>query len=260
MTRCKACLKNHKKCNHQLGKRILVIPDTQVKPGVPTDHFDHIGLYIAEKRPDVIVHLGDHWDMESLSSYDKGKKCFEGRRYKKDIEAGNKAMERLLSPWASLSSYHPERHFLIGNHEQRMERAVEAQPELEGLIGYHDLQLTGWNVHPFLEVVSIEGIKFSHYFTSGLYGRSVSSAAVLLREAMGSAVMGHTQKVDINIHPKTGAIALMAGVCYQHDEDYLGPQGNACRRQVVMLNECRNGRFDPNFVSLDFLRRKYSSV
>lgn len=258
MNRCKACARNHKKCNHQLGKRILVIPDTQVKVGVPLDHLTHVGLYINEKRPDYIVHLGDHWDMPSLCSYDKGKKTFEGRRYKKDVEVGNRAMDMLLAPWIGDKSYTPEMHFLIGNHEERMERAIELQPELEGLIGYQDLNLNRWQVHPFLEVVTLEGIKFSHYFTSGLYGRSVSSAAVLLREAMGSAVMGHTQKVDINIHPKTGAIALMAGICYQHDEDYLGPQGNACRRQVVMLNECRNGRFDPNFVSLDFLRRKYS--
>ena len=39
------------------------------------------------------MHLGDHWDMASLSSYDKGKRAFENRRYKKDIEAGNVALD-----------------------------------------------------------------------------------------------------------------------------------------------------------------------
>ena len=65
--------------------KIAVIPDTQVKKGVPIDHLLYAGKYIAEKKPDVIVHIGDHWDMPSLSSYDKGKKSFEGRRYKDDI-------------------------------------------------------------------------------------------------------------------------------------------------------------------------------
>ena len=55
----------------------LIIPDTQVKPNTPTEHLKWAGQYAAEKKPDVIVHIGDHWDMESLSSYDKGKKSFE---------------------------------------------------------------------------------------------------------------------------------------------------------------------------------------
>ena len=240
-----------------IGRRILVIPDTQVKPGVPLEHMTWAGKYIAAKQPDVIVHLGDHWDMPSLSSYDKGKRCFEGRRYKADIDVGNEAMDMLTREYRG-GSYQPEEHFLLGNHCQRIERATQLQAELEGVIGFHDLNLAGWTVHPFLEVLSLEGIKFSHYFTTGLMGRPVSSAAVLLRVAAGSAVMGHAQKVDMAVHEKTGAIALMAGVFYQHDEDYLGPQGNNCRRQLVMLNECRAGAFDPMFVSLEYLGKRYA--
>ena len=37
-------------------------------------------------------------DMESLSSYDKGQKSFEGRRYWKDIEAGNEALDAFMAP------------------------------------------------------------------------------------------------------------------------------------------------------------------
>jgi hypothetical protein len=241
-----------------LGRRILVIPDTQVKPGVPVQHLTWAGKYIAEKRPDYIVHLGDHWDMPSLSSYDKGKRSFEGRRYQEDVKAGNHALQLLTREYRGISGYAPEEHFLDGNHEWRIVRATENQAELEGTIGLHHLDRSGWTVHPFLSVLMLEGIKFSHYFTSGLYGRPVSSAAVLLRTAAGSAVMGHTQKVDMAIHEKNGAIALMAGTFYQHNEDYLGPQGNACRRQLVMLNECRDGIFDPMFVSLGYLRGRFS--
>jgi len=43
----------------------LVIPDTQAKPGAPTKHLEWIGRYILDRRPDVVVHLGDHWDMPS---------------------------------------------------------------------------------------------------------------------------------------------------------------------------------------------------
>jgi len=61
--------------------RIVVIPDTQVKPGIDYTYLSFIGKYLVDKKPDIVVHLGDHWDMPSLSSYDIGKKTFEGRRY-----------------------------------------------------------------------------------------------------------------------------------------------------------------------------------
>jgi hypothetical protein len=77
----------------------LIIPDTQAKLGVPTDHLRWIGEYIVERKPDVVIHLGDHADMPSLSSYDVGKRDFEGRRYADDIEASaDKAFDVLCAP------------------------------------------------------------------------------------------------------------------------------------------------------------------
>jgi hypothetical protein len=78
--------------------KILVIPDTQVAPGSDTRHLKWAGKYAAEKKPDIIVHIGDHWDMPSLSIYDVGKKSFEGRQYTKDIEAGNVGMDEFMAP------------------------------------------------------------------------------------------------------------------------------------------------------------------
>jgi len=73
--------------------RHLVIPDTQIKPDKPMDHMLWAGKYACAVKPDTIIHIGDHWDMPSLSSYDVGKKSFEGRRYSADVEAGNEAMQ-----------------------------------------------------------------------------------------------------------------------------------------------------------------------
>lgn len=47
----------------------LVIPDTQAKDGVPNDHLGWIGEYIMDRRPDCIIHLGDHADMPALFSW-----------------------------------------------------------------------------------------------------------------------------------------------------------------------------------------------
>ena len=76
-------------------KKHLVIGDTQVKPGISLAYLSWIGKYIVDKRPDVIVMIGDFADMPSLSSYDTGKKSFEGRTYKADIRAAIKGMDTL---------------------------------------------------------------------------------------------------------------------------------------------------------------------
>src|SRR5437868_3592556 len=54
------------------GKRIMVLPDVQAKPGVDFSFLSRIGQYALDKRPEVIVCIGDFADMPSLSSYDKG--------------------------------------------------------------------------------------------------------------------------------------------------------------------------------------------
>ena len=81
-----------------MKQKIVVIPDTQVKAGVPTDHILAAGKYIAKNEPDVVVVIGDWWDMPSLNRFGS-KKELEGRRIKEDIEVGNEAMDLFLSPY-----------------------------------------------------------------------------------------------------------------------------------------------------------------
>lgn len=251
----------------RLGKMHLIIPDVQAKPGVQLDHLTWIGNYITEKQPDNIICIGDFFDFPSLSSFDKGKLAFEGRRYVEDVKAGRRAMQNLMNPIeaynrVSKEKYKPQLDFTLGNHEQRIIRIADSNPEFFGKFSYDDIALGdyGWRVHDFLKPVTIDGVTYAHYFTSGVMGRPVSSAAALLRERQSSSVMGHVQKTDIAIHPKTGNTALFCGICYLHDEAYLGYQGQGPnnRRQIVVLHEVDDGQFDLMFVSLKFLEKGYS--
>jgi hypothetical protein len=249
--------------------KILVIPDTQVKPGCSVEHLGWVGKYIVDKQPEVIVHLGDHWDMESLSSYDKGTKRAEGKRVQADIQAGNYAMDDLLRPLRQLQKrqyinkkkiYRPRLVFTLGNHENRIERAVNEDAKLDGLLSYKALNLRDWEVHDFLEPVVIEGVAFCHYFTSGVMGRPVTSAKAMLTKKMMSTVMGHVQDRDIAYAKRADGnylTGLFAGICYTHDEAYLNPQTNGSWRGVWMLNEVQDGHFDEMPVSLRFLKERY---
>ena len=250
----------------------LFIPDVQAKEGVPLEHLDWIGQYIVDKRPDVIICVGDFADMPSLSSYDKGKKSFEGRRYTKDIEAANEAMKRLLAPMRAhnerqvvgkRAQYKPRLVMTLGNHEQRIERAVNSQAELEGMMGYKDLPYEDWEVHDFLKPVFIDGVCYTHYMANPMTGKPYGGmASTTLKNVGHSFVVGHAQKLEVATrHLTTGQQqwGIVAGSCYLHDEDYKGYQGNNHWRGVIMLHNVADGSFDPMFVSLDYLRSKYDT-
>jgi len=249
----------------------LIIPDTQVKPGHSVEHLTWAGMYAVEKQPEVIIHIGDHWDMPSLSSYDVGKKSYEGRAYVDDIEAGNMAMDAFMKPIHDYNRkariqkkkrYTPRLVFCIGNHEQRIERAIDSDRKLEGLIGYHHFNLEehGWEVYDFLEPVILDGIAYCHYFTSGVMGRPVSSASLLLKKKHMSCVMGHVQDRDIAFARRADGrhmTGLFAGIYYPHDEEYLSPQTNGSWAGLWMFYNVEDGSFDEKPVSLYSLKERY---
>lgn len=255
-----------------MSKKILVVGDTQCKPDIDLDYMTWIGKYIADKRPDVIVHIGDAFDFPSLSSYDRGKKSFEGRRILADIQAGMKGMENLVKPMHDMQAqqrlskkkvYSPRMVFCSGNHENRFDRVANDMPEFEGLLGMDTLNLEqfGWEVHPFLRPVEIEGIFFVHFLANPMSGKPYAGTAMNILKTVGrSFVVGHRQVLDIAIRPTVDGkhqLGLVNGACYEHNEEYKGETGNNHFRGVVMLHEVEDGFALPMPVSLKYLKGKY---
>lgn len=257
----------------------IVIPDTQIKSGVPLDHLRWIGQYIVDEfagRPFVkIIHLGDHADMPSLSTWDNGKREMEGRRYREDIDAANRGFEVLNAPLKEHNKrqalrhhakWTPECHFILGNHENRITRATSLDAKLDGTIGLGDLNYArlGWNVHEFLRPVNLDGVIYSHYFYAPMTGKPYGGTSIdtRLKNIGHSFTMGHQQTLMYGLRfvDGTSQHGLVAGACYLHDEDYKGPQGNAHWRGIIVKHEVRDGSYDPMFVSLDYLCRKYENM
>lgn len=253
--------------------RILVIPDCQVKEGVPLDHLTWAGKAIVQYRPDVVVNIGDFADMPSLSSHDKaGSKYFEGLRYKNDIEVAKEAMKVLLSPLKSLQStqkrnkekiYKPRLVMCLGNHENRIDRAINNSPVLEGLISTKDLEYENdWEVHAFLQPVFIGGVGFNHYWPVGAMGRPASSASVIISKLHMSCIAGHQQGKQVAYGKRADGkplISIIAGSYYLHDESYMDQLSNRHWRGLVILNDVKDGYFDELFLSIEYLQRKYET-
>jgi hypothetical protein len=253
--------------------RILVIPDAQVKEGVPLDHLTWAGKAIVEYRPDVVVNIGDFADMPSLSTHDvKGSKYFEGLRYKKDIEVTKEAMKMLLAPLKDLQAkqkknkekvYKPRMVLTLGNHENRIDRAVNNNPTLEGLISTKDLEYEkDWEVHGFLRPVFINGVGFNHYWPVGAMGRPAGTASAIINKLHMSCVAGHQQGKQIAYGKRADGkpiCAIIAGSYYLHDEDYMDKLSNRHWRGLLVMNEVQDGHFDEMFLSIEYLERKYKN-
>lgn len=255
------------------GVTHLVIPDSQVRPGVSLEYLRWIGEYIVRKQPEIIIHLGDFCDFESLSSYDKGKKSAEGKRVQADIQASLEGMATLLGPMRKLQEqqkvegvaiYSPRMVLTLGNHEDRLTRHVEANPELHGFLDMSVLEYEkfGWEVVPFLTPININGVNYCHYFPNVMTGRALTGTAQNMLKTIGeSFTMGHRQTLDVATRflPSSGAQqwGLIAGAGYKHSEHYKGVQGNHHWRGIIVKHRVKDGSYDPLFISLDWLESEY---
>jgi hypothetical protein len=241
----------------------FILPDTQVRPGVSTDHLEAAGNYIADKRPDVIIHLGDHWDMHSLSRWDKG-----------NIDAGKKAMERLLAPIEAENRrlkrnkdklYKPRMIFLEGNHEYRIQREADNDPKLQGKLSMADLGVEdyGWERSPFLQPIDVDGILYCHYFVNTMsLKKNVIGGTIdnKLKHIGQSFTMGHQQTLQIGMRWLNNGKCqrgIVSGAFYEHEEPYMGPQGNHHYRGCIMKHEVEDGNYCMMELSLDYLKKEW---
>ena len=251
--------------------KILYIPDCQVKAGVPLEHLTWAGEAICDYRPDVVVNGGDFADMPSLSTHDiKGSKYFEGLRYNIDVSTTKLAMKMLLKPLRDLQEkqkedkhkvYKPRMVLTLGNHENRINRAVNNNPMLDGLVAVKDLGYENdWEVHEFLHPVFINGVGFNHYWPVGAMGRPAATPAAIVSKLHMSCIAGHQQGRSVAYGKRADGqsiCAIIAGSFYQHDEDYMDQLSNKHWRGLVVLNEVEDGHFDEMFLSMEYLKGKY---
>jgi hypothetical protein len=248
-------------------RRHLIIPDAQIRAGLDTTHIGWAAQAIVEYKPEVIVVMGDWFDLPSLSTHDApGSKEAEGRRVKPDIDAGNAAFEQLIAPMRKemkrSKKWKPECHFLFGNHEDRLSRAIFRDPKWEGMLSLESLKTPGFKRHPFLKIVNIDGIKYCHYFPNPFNRNAIGGTIVSRLNNIGATFcQGHQQgflyaSKQYPDHVKHG---IVCGRFYNHHESYRTEDvQNSEWNGILVLNAVHDGDFDLMPLRMDYLRRKYS--
>ncbi len=251
-------------------KKHAFIPDTQITPESDTSHIEAAGTYLADKKPDVIIKAGDWWDMRSLNSYDKpGSFGWEKKSYSDDIKCGWVAMDMFLRNIRQPKGYDPKIIFTVGNHEQRILRAADDPNNIvfRSMLTLESLGLKelGVKVVPFLNIIKLDGILYSHYFNNP---QSLTSNAVAGTIENKLKLIGHSFSMGHQQHRQTGSIytalgerriGLVCGRFYQEDQDYLSPQKNTQSWSgIFMKHEVRRGEYDLMEVSMKYLLKEWS--
>lgn len=247
----------------------LVIPDQHAHPDHHNKRADWLGEFIADIKPDVVINIGDAADLSSLSGYDKGKRSFHGRTYKKDIDSHLDFQERLWNRVRRRKKSMPRAVVLEGNHEHRIERALDMSPELVGTVSFEDLDfrrhyddIVRYNGGT-PGTIKIDGIRYAHYFISGVMGRSIGGehpAYSILTKQFSSGTCGHSHLFDLCIRTDGDGRKVMAshcGVFQDYDADWAGECNKLWTRGVLVKRNVHDGCYDPEWVSIDQLRKAY---
>lgn len=210
--------------------------------------------------------------MPSLCSYDKNKKEFYGRKYRDDINSHLDFQERLFHEIKKRKKRLPLTIALTGNHDNRINRAVSLQGELEGTIAIEDLELEkNYDVVVGYDgstpgIVNVAGVNFAHYVVSGIMGRPLSSenpAASLLSKKHISCVVGHSHLMDFSCRTRlddTKIMAAHAGCFIDYDPEWCGNTGKLWDRGCLILHSTEDGQFDLQTVSMNSLKKAYGRL
>jgi len=262
-------------------KNILVIGDAHATPQSSNRRFDWLGNFIIEKRPDIIISIGDWADLSTLSSYDKGTKASWGKTYKADVNSVIDSQKRTFAPIQRYNNtmgkkkkagYHPQTVHILGNHDDgRYNTFLSKNPEFQDHIGISDLKYDEyWDcVVPFLKIKEVSGISFCHFFYRQSQRYPLPSAKAVSAFTHRPSIWGHTHLFDTDgtSYDINGRRIQSTNVgCYLDPVDrgdtfnYTGGHGsNRWWSGLVMLKDVNQyGEYDLDTYGIESIQRDYS--
>jgi hypothetical protein len=201
------------------ARRVLAIGDLHQDP-----RHEHrlqvltwIARYASEQRFDRIIQVGDWSTFDCASTHDKPDSLAARLKpgFKDDLAnllASHQAFRRGMA-----EGYRPKMDFLMGNHENRLERWENAHPESAGtftLARDETFAQFGWRTRPYGELHYVEGVGFAHHATNA-GGKAFGGKTGPQRGANETTVPivgGHTHRKQLHDAPKIGPLDVLSMV------------------------------------------------
>lgn len=250
-------------------RTVLAIGDLHADPRQNLRRCSWLGRLIAERRPQHIVQIGDFGSWDSVSAHEtKGSAEAAARpSLDQDFEAVKSALSRMQREQPE--DYKPIKDVTYGNHEDRIERYQNMNPELGQHLTLRRDELFaryGWRTRPFGEHRYIGGVAFTHAPLNGIgrpYGGKTGSARAG-NDSLVDIVHGHDHLRSVATSPKTGGrgcVQTMSIGCaleWGWKEPYarLGPGG--WWWGAVELTVGGGHIFSANFIDMRSIRLRYS--
>lgn len=196
---------------------------------------------IKDLKPSIFILGGDNMDFNTISAYNKHKpKLIEGSRLSRDYKRFN---GDILYPLEQLLGDDCKKYFMKGNHEERVNRLIESEPKLEGLIEVeNNLDLSKWKTYEYKEVLTIGHMNFIH----GIYWNKYhSNKTVSVYEKNIFYGHVHTPQIFTTISPidslpKQG---VSVGCMCQKNPHYKENQPNHWVNQFLVFYILSDGTF-----------------
>lgn len=195
------------------GERVLVIGDLHQDPRHPDrlPILTWIARHASEQRYDRIVQVGDWSSWDSVNQHDKNDT--QKAKFKPAIKDDFDNLTASLQAWRAgmAPDYRPKQDVLLGNHENRLERFENANPEAWQTFTRQRDELFaqfGWRTRPYGEVFYVQGVGFTHHPVNGA-GRAYGGKTGPQRAANESTVSmfsGHTHRLQLHSSPKIGPV------------------------------------------------------
>lgn len=254
-------------------QRILVIGDLHNDPRHEhrLDVLTWAARHASEFKYDRIIQVGDWGTFDSVNQHDKNDT--QAARYKPPVKddlanltAAHQAFRRGMA-----DGYRPKLDFLLGNHENRLERFENANPEAVGtftLARDETFAQFGWRTRPYGELFYVEGVAFTHHPTNGA-GRAYGGKTGPQRAANESTVpvvSGHTHRRQVHDSPKIGPIDVISmvevgcGLLWGEVEAYARHGLTGWWMGIVPMTVQGGVITDLNFLSMLSLRDRYTDA
>lgn len=247
--------------------------------------FEALANFISKHRPDVIVQLGDFVTYDSLSTHNDGKRLtLEGQRFVKELKAAKEAYDTIMRGIVDAKNkdrrdkkklYNPRLIWMYGNHEDRLYRFIDTNPEMEGLPDTSVYWLTpkqdGWEEYDYRSMATCWDFLITHAPMNGM-NQPLSSkyiTRVALDNYNNSLIFGHTHKFGVAsigrtclYNTNTRLVSINAG-CFFDIGTNMPPyaDGSSASRDwwsgIVLVHNSGAFDYDIQQVSLSVLEEKY---